>query len=201
MGCFDYDCECGGETCTHKGFQDNEATVIIEVPLSDGTNVYLKGEYEEYGYVTIKVNDQEYEFYLEEFKSYFLGWFQDKEDIKKCLLAKRVWTSEETLEVYDRKRDLYVEKKVKRKCFEQTEYSVSDLTPEIVNKCLCVNTVVELPTYQEILTEKQEKLKKQIEELQSQLKQSKEQLKEIKTKLKEVTKKPKAKKAVGAGEE
>ena len=45
MGCFDYECGCGGESCEHVGGQLNNSEVIIEVPLSDGTVLYLKGEY------------------------------------------------------------------------------------------------------------------------------------------------------------
>jgi len=123
MGCFDYTCECGGKTCEHIGQQLNGATVVIEVPLVDGTNVYLQGEYEEYGYVTIG----DYRFYLNEFEEYFEHWDIDN---TSDFLATSIWTLCETTYIHD--EDGEHEAFVERDCFPGV---TADLTLDILAKC------------------------------------------------------------------
>lgn len=91
MGCFDYECECGGKTCVFRGGQNGgDATVIIEVPLQDGTTVYMKGDYDSYGAVHVG----NYKFYPEQFSDYFEGWFsgESQEKMSKCFKATSIWT-------------------------------------------------------------------------------------------------------------
>lgn len=113
MGCFDYECECGGTKCYHQGGQYHSSTVIIEVPLSDNTTVFLKGFYEEYGYVVVNGHH----FYPKQF-----------EDIAEegSFKAKRIWTESEY--------DYDEEDRVTRNCYGE-DY-VDELTPTILKKCI-----------------------------------------------------------------
>lgn len=88
MGCFDYECACGGTECGHEGGQNCSATVIIKVTLSDGTAVYLEGEYEQYGYVTV----DEYQFWPVQFEDYFESWLDNEKDTSKIFLSQEIWT-------------------------------------------------------------------------------------------------------------
>jgi len=91
MGCFDYECACGGSTCEYKGGQDcGDSTAVIEVPLNDGTTVYVKGHYNSYGEVKVK----DYTFYPEQFQEYYTGWLESKSDEQrsKIFRGKRIWT-------------------------------------------------------------------------------------------------------------
>jgi hypothetical protein len=100
MGCFDYECECGGKTCVFRGGQDGgDSDVVIEVPLDDNTVVYIKGRYESYG--AVHVGD--YTFYPEQFSEYFGGWLESESDEarSKIFLAKRIWTISYTSYEYD----------------------------------------------------------------------------------------------------
>jgi hypothetical protein len=111
MGCFDYICECGGNKCDHIGGQFVSSLVIIEVNLSDNTTVFLKGFYEQYGYVLVN----EYKFYPEQF-----------EDLLEegSYRAGRIWTYEQ----YDR----YEDEPVLTNCFGGI--NITELTPEIIKK-------------------------------------------------------------------
>lgn len=113
MGCFDYNCECGGETCPHVGGQLDNATVIIEVPLLDGTTIYLEGEYHQYGYVEV---DNFYSFYLEEFEEFFEDWDAMNDD--RAYLATKVWTKSETTETEDKYGSI-ITGHVERSCFDK----------------------------------------------------------------------------------
>lgn len=138
MGCFDYNCECKGKTCGHTGGQSNGATVYIEVPLSDGTSVYLNGYYEEYGYVVVETIEQgEFYFYLKEFEEYFESWFRrdSPKKLNKSFLATKVWTNFERF----RTEDVYgdeIEVETYRRCFDSVNERVIEITPEIVAKCI-----------------------------------------------------------------
>lgn len=130
MGQFDYKCECGGKSCNHVGGQLYESTVIIEVPLSDGTVVYLKGEYEQYGYVV--VNEQE--FYLKEFEEYFEDWHCDEDGF---LLANKVWTYSELELIKDKFGDEEQGKTVlERECFDKKNKILTSFTPQIYDQCM-----------------------------------------------------------------
>jgi hypothetical protein len=134
MGCFDYTCECAGTSCEHVGKQYQDATVIIEVPLSDGTSVYLKGEYYQSGNVEVSMGDEIIEFHLEEFRKFFDVWFAEDQK-KKEYLASRVWTLREDPTDEDRYGDV-VNGKVRRECFDGGR--VVKLNPIILQRCLTV---------------------------------------------------------------
>lgn len=92
MGMFDYECACGGATCPYEGGQHGgDSYVVIEVPLRDGTTVYMKGHYDAYGRVEVG----NCTFYAEQFSEGFEYCLEDhdKEAQKRCFLAKRIWTS------------------------------------------------------------------------------------------------------------
>ena len=126
-GCFDYECECGGKSCDHVGGQLNESKVVIEVPLSDGTDVYLEGDYEEYGYVTVG----KYKFYPEQFKEFFKTWLDGESDEERntTFLSKRIWTRSET--TYAPEYDCMV--KAKRSCFHD-KFHISKVNAEMLGK-------------------------------------------------------------------
>lgn len=100
MGCFDYECECGGTTCAYVGGQNGgDSDVVVEVPLNDGTTVYVKGRYQSYG----SVHAGEYQFYPEQFQDYFEAWLTSESDEARSniFLAKRIWTFSYTHHEYD----------------------------------------------------------------------------------------------------
>jgi hypothetical protein len=168
MGCFDYECECKGKTCKHVGGQLYGSTVVIEVPLSDHTVVYLKGEYEEYGYVTVGT----YQFYPEQFEDYFEGWLEDEspDKLDKIFLATRVWTLEETVYTYEDDEDgneQETRKFIKRKCFTGDHTRVSaDITPTLLSKCIRLDKKIDLD---ELRQQRIKRLKSTIESLQKEL--------------------------------
>ncbi len=91
MGCFDYVCECGGKTCPFRGGQNGgDSIVIVEVPLKDGTTIFVKGEYDSYG----AVHHGNCIFYPEQFQDFFKGWFKGESEKKmsRIFVAKRIWT-------------------------------------------------------------------------------------------------------------
>lgn len=166
MGCFDYECECGGKTCDHVGGQLYDSTVVIEVPLSDGTNVYLEGYYEQYGYVTV----EGYQFYPEQFQEYFEDWLEDEKHPEKIFLAKRVWTVRETVHKYieDSDGDEHeIRKLVHRKCFRRDiDVNLSELDPMNVSKYIRADKDIDLDAKRK---QRIEKLKTTIELLQKEL--------------------------------
>ena len=139
MGCFDYQCECKGKHCGHTGGQSCGANVYIEAPLSDGTNVYLKGYYEEYGYVLVYDDDtnETYFFYLKEFEECFEGWFNrdSAEKLDKSFLATKVWTDYELSWATD-KYGYELEKTISRNCFNHVEGKQTYLTSKILKQCI-----------------------------------------------------------------
>lgn len=168
MGCFDYECECGGETCEHVGEQLHDSNVVIEVPLSDGTNVYLEGHYEQYGYVTVG----DYQFYPEQFRDYFEGWFEDEklETLNKNFLAKRIWTLNETVYKYitDGDDDEHeVQKFVHRKCFRRDiDVNLSEFDSTDLSKYIRADKGIDLDKKRK---QRIEKLKATIEFMQKEL--------------------------------
>jgi hypothetical protein len=166
MGCFDYECECGGESCKHVGGQLGEAQVIIEVPLSDGTTVYLEGNYECYGYVVVG----NYQFYLKQFEEYFKGWFASYSDSqrKKNFLAGRVWTLRETVWKCDEDGDEY-KRRVRRRCFEQENKPIASLSSEILASCIRADTGYDIDSDAQKKRKRISELTQQIVSLQRQL--------------------------------
>lgn len=156
MGCFDYTCACNGKTCRHVGEQSDSSTVVIEVPLSDGKTIYLKGEYDEYGYVVVEMNGDKpvyYQFYLEEFKDCFDSWLENEpeEYLKRYFFAKRIWTFSEILHISDI-AEAEIEREnlddaeemilVKRNCIYSISGVLRKLTPELVAKCIRADSLI-----------------------------------------------------------
>ena len=112
QGSFDYICSCDGTCCRHVGNQYQSATVIIEVPLIDQTVVFLKGLYEQSGYVLVENTV----FYPEQ--------FDDVLDENENYKANTIWTYEEV--------DNNVN--VRRNCFK--EDLLVNFTDEILVKCI-----------------------------------------------------------------
>lgn len=163
MGCFDYECECGGTKCVYVGGQHGgNSDVVVEVPLNDGTTVYIKGRYESYGW--IRVGD--YQFYPEQFEDYFEGWINDESDEarRKMFLAKRVWTisysswNEDDNSIY----------KVSDCCPGNIKI-VTKLGKATLEKCIRVDAGLNIPSDDEKRKMRIAKLKSQIEALQREL--------------------------------
>lgn len=172
MGCFDYTCECinnGRNTCYHTGQQYQDANVIIQIPLNDGTNVHIKGYYEEYGYVSVKLNDVYYEFYLKEFEQYFKGWVCDKyeKERSKYFLATKCWTY--------REEDNGEGCKIRRECFKGQP---NKFTSEMLSKCIRIDKDMNLPSDKERLVEEIKELEAKIQRTQELLESKKLLLKE-----------------------
>lgn len=166
MGCFDYECECGGKTCDHVGGQLRDSNVVIEVPLSDGTTVFLEGHYEQYGYVDV----EGYQFYLEQFRDFFEGWLEYEKNPEKIFLAKRVWTLNETVYkyIYDEDDDQHeIKKFVNRKCFRRDiDVNLSELDPTNVSKYIRVDKDYDLVAKRK---KKIDELKLRVQKLQNEI--------------------------------
>lgn len=177
MGCFDYTCECGGDSCEHVGGQLHDSEVYIQVPLSDGTTIYLTGHYEEYGYVSVKmpiaadVQYIDYKFYLKEFEQFFQGWFdgEDQDELEDNLLATKVWTKSETTYAEDRFGSR-LQSFVERHCFDEMDVTVSELTPEIVSKCKRAIEGLTIVTKEEAKKKRIDYLKAEIKKMNAELK-------------------------------
>ena len=195
MGCFSYSCNgCKGRRCNQAGGQSNSCISIIEVPLSDGTTVYLKGEYNESGSVDIDFEDETYEFYPIQFKHLFEGWFEneDEEYRKFKLLAHKVYTYSEEVYVdeddYDSEDDDDSEDDeddddseekgltVIRNC-QPSNIKIETLTKEILAKCIRADKYIGLPDRQTILKQKIECTKSIIQRYEKELKEYEEELK------------------------
>lgn len=141
MGCFSYLCDgCQGEKCNQNGGQNGGCKSIIEVPLSDGRTVYLKGRYEEYGSVNIEFQGETYEFYPIQFKEYFRAWVErESEKYRKFkFLGGKVYTySYKDYVEYYSDNEYYQEKKVTRhsRC-QPDDIQITKLTKEILAKCI-----------------------------------------------------------------
>lgn len=166
MGCFDYQCECDGKTCGHVGGQLNSSNVIVEVPLSDGTVVYLKGEYEEYGYVVV----ENYKFYPEQFREFFVSWFDGEPEKERAssFLAKRIWTESETTWTTD-KFGSNIEGFVERRCFDYVGAKISDITDDTVRKCIRADKGLVLESEDEKKQKRIAYLKSQVEMMQKEI--------------------------------
>lgn len=170
MGCFDYTCECintGRNTCYHTGDQYQDANVIIEVPLDDGTNVHIKGYYEEYGYVVVKLDEVHYKFYLKEFEGYFKDWICDKPEKERStyFLATKCWTYKEEDEDEDRK--------VRRECFNGR---IKKFTVDMLCKCIRIDKDMNLPRDEKRLEKEIVQLEEKMQNLRRLLDETKSQL-------------------------
>ena len=169
MGCFDYTCECKGKTCEHVGGQYVTSNVVIEVPLNDGSLIYVKGVYEQYGYVT--VND-EIRFYLKEFKDFFRGWLEDEcdKDRETIFVANKVWTVEDEME--DHRYNKYYEE---RECLPYNK-PVVELTAEKITNCIRADIGLDIPNDTEKRLQKIKDLERTIKNTELLLEEYKYQL-------------------------
>ena len=176
MGCFDYTCECKGKTCEHVGGQYVASTVVIEVPLNDGSLIYVKGVYEEYGYVIV---NNEIKFYLKEFEDFFNGWLEDEsdEDRKTIFVANKVWTVEDKME--DDYRNTYY---AERDCLPYNK-SVVELTKDVMKKCIRADTGLNIPNDREKAIRRIEDVKKKITSTEQLLEVYKQELRMLKKRL------------------
>lgn len=176
MGCFDYTCECKGKTCEHVGRQYVTSNVVIEVPLNDGSLIYVKGVYEEYGYVIV---DDDIKFYLKEFEEFFKGWLEDEsdEDRKTVFVANKVWTVEDEME--DHKYNKYY---AERECLPYNK-PVIELSEEKIKKCIRADTGLDIPNDREKAIKKIEDVKKRIASTEQLLEVYKQELRILKRRL------------------
>ena len=187
MGCFDYTCDgCDGENCDHTSGQNRPSTVIIEVPLTDGTCVYLQGEYEEYGYVSVTLGEENHEFYLEQFTEYFQAW-----KLSENLMATKVYTVKEKVHVSELDEDEEDDIEVTKRYDCQPSKAVPvPLTKDILSKCVRTE---KLKVDIEKVKSDIELCKRDIEIAQNILKGHKEVLKKLKKILKEANPKKETK--------
>lgn len=175
MGCFDYNCECRGKNCDHTGGQSSGANVYIEVPLSDGTVVYLKGYYEGYGYVLVYINEHAqkvnvYFFYLKEFEEFFQDWFNrdSPEKLNKSFLATKVWTDSELSWSTDKFGD-ELEGTITRKCFNSIKDEHTYATSELIENCIRADKGLNILSPEERQKNRIEDLKTQLDDIRKEL--------------------------------
>jgi hypothetical protein len=166
MGCFDYECSCGGKTCIFRGGQDGgESDVIIELPLNDSTTVFVKGKYEMYG--AVHVGD--YMFYPKQFERYFEGWLssESEEARSKIFTTERIWTTS----YYDYDDDGEYEKRTFKDtdCFPLDISVLVNLDNTIIKKCIRADTRLNIPSDDDKRKARIEKLKSTIEVVQQEL--------------------------------
>lgn len=164
MGCFDYECNCGGTICGFKGGQDNgSSSVVIEVPLTDGTVVFVAGEYDSYGSVAVG----NYTFYPEQFQDFIEGWLENEKDAarSKIFLAGKIWTTEYVNLDEDSisRTDGYMESS---DCYQG---SITELTDALVAKCIRADKDLNIPSNADRQKAKIQKLEEQIKNAKAEL--------------------------------
>jgi hypothetical protein len=168
MGCFDYECECGATTCIYRGGQDGgDSDVIIEVPLNDGTTVYVKGRYESYGSVHVG----KYQFYPEQFEDYFNVWLSSESDKSrsKIFRAGRIWTLMYSYYNYDDEDDYETCRKKVSNCQPKDIMIITRLGKNTLQKCIRVDKDLNIPTDEERKAKRSEELKNRIASMQKEL--------------------------------
>lgn len=153
MGCFDYECNCGGVICGFKGGQNGgSSNVAIEVPLSDGTTIVVAGKYDSYGSVAVG----KYTFYPEQFGDFIEGWLENEKDEARSsiFLAGKIWTTEcisfeDNAHGYMELSDCY-------------QGSTTELTDDIVARCIRADKDFNIPSDDDKKNAKIQKLKEQI---------------------------------------
>ena len=164
MGCFDYECECGGRKCIYQGGQDGgDCDVIIEVPLNDGTVVYIKGRYESYGSVHVG----KYQFYPEQFSDFFEGWLSHESDHErsKIFLAKRIWTFAYTK--YNYEDDVSYQKI--SECCPRDIRIITKLGKNTISKFIRADDGLNIPNDEERKAKRAEELQSRIAAMQREL--------------------------------
>lgn len=199
MGEFRYICsECEGEECGHGGQHEYQpAYVVVELPLSDGTTVHVKGCYEGYGYVVIKLNKETtYEFYLEQFREYFRDWLinENEEYRSSKYLCTKIYTSSEKQDASNINENARPGQTI------TIDYNCANgkqpvkFTKKILSKCIRADEGLNLPNYLDYLVEQTEIYKKEILEITP-------KLEELKQKLLNITETPEYKKQVEIAKE
>lgn len=137
MGIFGFECACGGKTCKNVGTQQFADEVIIEVPLKDGSNVYLQGVYEGYGNVFVG----ETEFFLEQFNDYFEGWLESRPTTdREIYLARRIWAQmEDFYPEDDQYGDVIKPGRRYRYCFNNVDKPLTTMNVTMKDKLVLVD--------------------------------------------------------------
>jgi len=168
MGCFDYQCECGGTKCVYVGGQNGgDSDVVIEVPLNDGTTVYVKGRYESYGSVHVG----KYQFYPEQFDDYFKGWLSSESDQQrsKIFRAGKIWTMMYSHYMYDDEDDYETCRKRASNCYPMDIMIITKLGKNTISKCIRADADFSIPTDEERKAKRAEQLKAQISSMEKEL--------------------------------
>lgn len=168
MGCFDYECECGGTKCVFVGGQNGgDSDVVIEVPLNDGTTVYVKGRYESYGSVHVG----KYQFYPEQFDDYFECWLSsESESVRsKIFLAGRIWTTLYTDYGYDEEDDCETCCKKASNCQPKDIMIITRLGKNTIQKCIRADQKLNILTDEQKKAKRAEELKTRIASMQNEL--------------------------------
>lgn len=168
MGCFDYECECRGSKCVYVGGQNGgDSDVVIEVPLNDGTTVYVKGRYESYGAVHVG----KYQFYPEQFEDYFEGWLSCESDQSrsKIFRAGKIWTMAYNHHKYDEEADYEYSFNKASNCYPTDIMIITKLGKNTVEKCIRADADLNIPTDEERKAKRAEELKARISSMQKEL--------------------------------
>ena len=168
MGCFDYECECGGKKCGYVGGQNGgDSDVVIEVPLNDGTTVYVKGRYESYG--SVHVGD--YQFYPEQFEDFFEGWLDSESDNSrsKIFRAGKVWTILYNHYTYDDDTDEDRSVLKASNCYPKDIVIITKLGKKTLEKCIRADKDLDILSDDEKQKARIAKLKSTIEFMQKEL--------------------------------
>jgi hypothetical protein len=168
MGCFDYECECGGTTCVFVGGQNGgDSDVIIEVPLNDGTTVYVKGRYESYGSVHVG----NYQFYPEQFEEYFKGWLSSESDESRSRIfrAGKIWTMLYSHYNYDDEDDYETCRKKASNCQPKDIMIITRLGKNTLRKCIRADEGLNILTDEQRKAKRAEELASRIASMQKEL--------------------------------
>lgn len=195
MGCGSFLCDgCDGEHCNQDGGQNGDCKAIIEVPLSDGTTVYLKGHYDDGDRtVNVKIGKDNYRFYADQWQEYFKDWFpyHSAKSRKSEFLGGKVYTysyKEYAGEDGD-SDDGYEERFVTRHC-ECQPYGteIVELTKEILAKCIRADRGMNLPDEEQEKANEIQKLKDSIEKYKQEIIRMQSRIPELEEELKKLTK-------------
>lgn len=195
MGCGSFLCDgCRGRNCNQNGGQNGDCKAIIEVPLSDGKTVYLKGHYEDDDRtVEVKLGENIYKFYAEQWKQYFDDWFpyHSASRRKSEFLGGKVYTYSYKDYAGDDgdSDDEYEEKLITRHC-ECQPYGtkVVDLTKEILAKCIRADRGMNLPDEEQEKANQIQKLKDNIEQYKKEIIRMQTRIPELEEQIKKLTK-------------
>ncbi len=149
------------------GQNGGDSDVIIEVPLNDGTTVYVKGRYESYGSVHVG----KYQFYPEQFEEYFKGWLSSESDESrtKIFRAGKIWTLLYSYYNYDDEDDYERCLKKASNCQPKDIMIITRLGKNTLQKCIRADQDLDIPTDEERKAKRAEELKSRITSMQKEL--------------------------------